>query len=270
VQTLKEFFNLLSFLLTSYLHGDYKYIEIKVERRNIREGTVLRLKDEVFFDHEDLEKNKSIISEIMIGLNRSSPDVISLCNKSIDENVIDLLIEALKKGLIKKLKCVEVDLSQNKIDYNTLNKFFNVRSTPNVLDKLNLQYINLSKNEISGFLNKPESINTLKEFLENQRTLKVLDLSENINEIKKSGIKKLFESLTSLDPHTFKTFQTLNLTRKEGNSQSLRILLEGLSEEAKERKKIEFKNLVEEYIRQIAQKAGNEEVVNEFLKKVIL
>jgi len=192
----KKFSILLILFLTttySYSNNHYKYIEIKIENG----WCVLNLKDAVSFNEEEFKINEAIISEIIFGLENESQKIvcINLSNKNIDADIINLLTEGFKKILKRKLIRLELDLSKNKIDYNALKILFKALSSYELSYRFKLEEINLSNNQISGFLNDPESIEVLIEFLESRNHLEILNLGGNYNVITAEALFILFKGI---------------------------------------------------------------------------
>jgi len=78
-----------------------------------------------------------------------------------------------------------------------------------------LEFLYLSNNQIKGFLYKPESIEILKKFLETQKNLRILDLSENDHQITKKGLDGLFKAIMLLSDTRLKRLKRLDLTNEK-------------------------------------------------------
>jgi len=195
MQILKNFSTLLLFLPIANVHSNYEYIEINAH--NEYRHRILKLKNGVFFDDRDIEKNKTIISEIFIGLENTNLIIesINLSNKNIGQDVIKLLINRLEKEIKTGLLAVELDLSYNKIDYNALKYFFQILSSTKLFRKFELEIINLSYNNISSFFEEHDSIEILSNFIKSQEYLRILDLCGNDNQIAAKIFFNLFEKI---------------------------------------------------------------------------
>jgi len=203
MQRLKKFsILLLSFLPITYVYG-YDYIEIKTITFQNYTGSILQLKKGLKFDDGNSDNNQAIISEIMKSLQSEDQkiDVINLFNKKVGKEVLNLFIQGLKNIPEKNYRdeiSIEMNLSTNNIDYDTLKFFFNALSTKEVYMKFKLEALNLSSNRIRGFLDTPGSCEMIHNLLICHPCLKYLNLKGNFNFVTATGLSKLYKELKSV------------------------------------------------------------------------